>query len=90
MKTAKIILVCLILADAVTTFIGLRLGAKEWNPLLNWVFKRIGVYLGLFLKTVMGIAIVLFAQNVWLTLLVVILWALVCWSNMRKIRCRMK
>lgn len=82
-------LIAIQVADAVTTYIGLRGGARETNPAVRWVLDRVGMAGWIIIKSaiVAGAAWLLWSggqvQMIWI---VAGAMALVVLNNIRVIR----
>lgn len=56
------------IADSLTTVHILKNGGREANPVMNWLFQKIGMIPSLVIMKVLLIGIVTWAWNEWLTL----------------------
>lgn len=50
--------VALQIADAVTTWAILEAGGKELNPIVRWMMAKMGVHLGLVVKTIVAVGVI--------------------------------
>jgi hypothetical protein len=86
--------VALQIGDGVTTFLALqKLGVREWNRILRWLFDRLGVVRGLMLAKSFGVAVCLVAYAyagpfaVYTLGFIVTLYAVVVINNLKSL-CR--
>ena len=79
---------CLIVADGVLTYEILRRGGRELNPVLRWLFEKIGVAEGIVLsRLVLLIIFIVAIQNspVWLFVVFNIFYAFVVAHNAKQL-----
>ena len=79
---------CLIVADGVLTYEILRRGGRELNPVLRWLFEKIGVIEGIVLSRLILIMIFIVAipnSPVWLFVLFNIFYAFVIAHNAQQL-----
>lgn len=84
---AFLLLIFLQFADAWTTITALNLGGREVNPMLDWLFDRLGVIQTLFtLKSVSIVLAGLFLFEHWAMWFLVAVYVVVVTHNVYQIR----
>lgn len=79
---------CLIVADGILTYEILRRGGRELNPVLRWLFKKIGVAEGIVLSRLVLLAIFIVAvpnSPVWLFVVFNVFYAFVVAHNAKQL-----
>ena len=76
------IFILLQIADSLTTVHILKNGGREANPLLAWLFNKVGMIPSLVVMKLLAIGAVTWAWNEWLTLgLDIIYFGVVSWNS---------
>jgi hypothetical protein len=80
-----ILLILLQIADCLTTVHILKNGGREANPMMNWLFNKIGTIPSLVIMKLLVIGVMVWAWNIWATLVAVVLYLGVVGWNLYQI-----
>ena len=82
-------LCCLVIADGVLTYEILRRGGKELNPVMRWIFEKLGVIEGIVVSRLVMLATFGFAAQVipaWAFLVLFAFYAFVITHNVNQLK----
>lgn len=87
MNTAFLVIFILLqIADVWTTLRALELGAREMNPLLNWMFKHVDPLAAMVLVKVVGLWALWYVNSYLLTMACCVVYLWVVLNNWKVIR----